>query len=236
MRSGFGRLGLGLVLIGRRGLRRGRRVRGVRLGVCRVVVTGRPAGRVVVGLGHAGRVTPEARRGIGAVHGRQCTEGQASRTAGTSNPARPANIVMSPNTADDRAHTGDLGEQPADAIAIVIDPNTSANRKPITRPSISGGVRSWNIVWLGMTKTMFAIPEPNISPSAIGRLPVSASSATQMPQSRVADDHDLAAGEVRPDEADDEPADQVADADRRLEEPVRGLARHRRARRRSPLA
>jgi hypothetical protein len=33
-----------------------------------------------------------------------------------------------------------------------------------------------------MMKTMFATPDPNISPSAIGRLPVTASSAMHRPQ------------------------------------------------------
>ena len=41
--------------------------------------------------------------------------------------------------------------RPEIAIAIVIDPNTSENRKPTTRPIRSAGVRSWNSVWLGIT-------------------------------------------------------------------------------------
>ena len=109
---------------------------------------------------------------------------------------------------------------PPSAIASVIDPKTSANRKPTTRPISSGGVRSWNSVWLGITKTMFAMPDPNASPSASARLPVSASRTHAEPAQRVADDDHPALGETRADQADDEPADEVADADAGLEEAV----------------
>ena len=62
------------------------------------------------------------------------------------------------------ADADDLARNPPSAIAIDIAPNTSANRKPMTRPSSSGGVRSWNIVWLGMTNIMFAMPGPEHQP------------------------------------------------------------------------
>ena len=124
------------------------------------------------------------------------------------------------------------GREPT-PIAIVIDPNTSANRKPTTRPISSGGVRSWNSVWLGMMKTMFATPGPNVSPSAIGRLPVSASRNDEHAPDRVAGDDHPALREARPDEPDHEAADQVADAEPGLEEAVGRLSPIRRCRRRS---
>ena len=56
------------------------------------------------------------------------------------------------------------------AIAIAIDPKTSAKRKPTTRPISACGVRSWKSVWLGMMKTMLATPCPIARPIASGRL------------------------------------------------------------------
>jgi hypothetical protein len=45
----------------------------------------------------------------------------------------------------------------------------------------SAGVRSWNIVWLGITKIMFAMPRPSIRPSAIGSWSVSPMRAIAIP-------------------------------------------------------
>ena len=66
-------------------------------------------------------------------------------------------------TGPEHAHSS-----PPTAIAIDIPPNTRAKRRLTTRPISSGGVRSWNSVWLGMTNAMLATPQPNSSPRTSG--------------------------------------------------------------------
>ena len=110
--------------------------------------------------------------------------------------------------------------------ATAIDPKTSANRKPTTRPISADGVRSWNSAWLGMTKTMFAMPSPNAEPEDDPEVARSGRSRTvNEPGRDVAGADHPALGEARADEADDEPTDQVADADARLDEGSRPRSR-----------
>ena len=73
---------------------------------------------------------------------------------------------MRPVTTEHRCRADGAAASPPSAIASVIDPKTSANRKPTTRPISSGGVRCWKRTWLGITKTMFAMPAPSSSPKS----------------------------------------------------------------------
>ena len=70
---------------------------------------------------------------------------------------------------------------PPRPIDSVIAPNTSENRKPTTRPMRLPGVRSWNSVWLGMTKTMFAMPIPNAIARTNPRFPDNAITVVSSP-------------------------------------------------------
>ncbi len=91
---------------------------------------------------------------------------------------------------------------------------------PTTRPIRADGVRSWNSAWLGMMNTMFAIPSPTPRPSTTPRLPDTENRIMTRPVDDVAGADHRTFREPRPDQADDEPAEQVADADARLEEGV----------------
>ena len=98
-------------------------------------------------------------------------EAAAGAPEATDEPATPAEPALDDTTAS--ATTGPtpvtFATRPNAAVAIVITPNTIANRRLTTRAISSGGVRSWNSVWLGMTNAMLAMPMPNMSESRIGR-------------------------------------------------------------------
>ena len=132
--------------------------------------SGAPSGRSVIRGCHSWRASRHRAR-----RGRQCTQAASRRRRSgiadrrhEGSPARPANIVTRPKNGDDRRSRRRPGREDRRrrAIAIVIEPKTSANRRLTTRPIRSGGVRSWKRVWLGMTKTMLATPCPNGSPIA----------------------------------------------------------------------
>ena len=114
-----------------------------------------------------------------------------------------------------------LATNPTNAVAIVIPPNTSANRKLTTRAMSSGGVRSWNSVWLGMTKRHVrdadAEQQREHRPGAAGSSP---RRITRTPNTVYAAMISRPFAHAGRDEAQREPADQVAEADRRLHERV----------------
>ena len=89
----------------------------------------------------------------------------------------------------------------------------------------SGGVRRWKSVWLGITNARFAHAHAERrSPIASRQVPGEGERATASARRDVADDHHLPEREPAPDQPDDEPADEVARADRALEEAVRLLS------------
>ena len=85
-------------------------------------------------------------------------------------------------------------------------------------------MRSWNSVWLGMMKTMLAMPMPKAMARTTPRLPDSAISGGQQAEDRVAGDDHAALRQSGADQTDHEPADQVAGALAALDEAVDGRA------------
>ena len=121
----------------------------------------------LIGLGHpVGSL--QSRSGIGRAPGLRRSvpkaHPQASRSAGTSNPAMPGDRRRPPRTRQHRRYAERIDEKPARPIAMDSDANTSEKRIPTTRPIMSPGVRCWNSVWLGITKIMFATPSPIARP------------------------------------------------------------------------
>ncbi len=96
-------------------------------------------------------------------------------------------------------------------------PNTRLDRMATTRPRYPGGVTSPKMVWVGTTYTRFAMPMTPAARSATGSVRGEAQDdGREAHRQEPGDDHP-ALPEVGTDESDRQSADEVADADERLE-------------------
>ena len=146
-----------------------------------------PSGRSVIAVGSLLAAARSLGRGAGASVPKAPSRrvpSAASRVAHRRDeqPGQPGDHVISPKTAMTGAGADDWPRTAAERASRSSSTRTPGRTgSPTTRPIISGGVRSWNRVWLGMTKTMFATPCPKPARSRPRRLPDSANRNTKTP-------------------------------------------------------